>query len=162
VSYGRNGRAGGACSLEWKINEAQKCEFLGNARALLFPIDWPEPFGLVMIEAMSAGTPVIAWPNGSVPEVVTEGVSGRMVDSIEAAVEAVQQAAYMDRRKVRAEFEKRFTAAWMARAYVAAYRSLLAHVPATARLPEIALPAVAARQVHWLGSELRSKAAARS
>jgi glycosyltransferase involved in cell wall biosynthesis len=145
-----------------EINETQKCQFLGNARALLFPIDWPEPFGLVMIEAMSAGTPVIAWPNGSVPEVVTEGVSGRIVDSIEAAVEAVQQAAYMDRRKVRAEFETRFTAARMARAYVAAYRALLAHVPATARLPEVAIPAVSARQVPWLESELRSKAARRS
>jgi hypothetical protein len=84
---------------------------------------------------------VIAWPNGSVPEVVTDGVSGRMVNSIEAAVAAVQQAAHMDRRKVRAEFEKRFTAARMASAYVAAYRALLAHVPATARLP------VAAREV---------------
>jgi glycosyltransferase involved in cell wall biosynthesis len=145
-----------------EINEAQKSEFLGNARALLFPIDWPEPFGLVMIEAMSAGTPVIAWPNGSVSEVVTEGVSGRIVDSIESAVEAVQQAACMDRRKVRAEFESRFTAARMARAYVAAYRSLLAPVPATARLPEVAIPAVSARQVAWLESELRSKAARRS
>jgi hypothetical protein len=115
-----------------------------------------------MIEAMSAGTPVIAWPNGSVPEVIAEGVSGRIVDSIEAAVEAVQQAAYMDRRKVRAEFEKRFTAARMARAYVAAYRALLVHGPATARQPEVAMPAVAARQVHWLGSELRGKAAGRS
>ena len=122
-----------------EINETQKCEFLGKARALLFPIDWPEPFGLVMIEAMSAGTPVIAWPNGSVPEVVTEGVSGRIVESIEAAAAAAQQAVFMDRWKVRAEFEKRFTAARMARAYVAAYRALLAHVPATARLPEVAM-----------------------
>ena len=63
-----------------EINEGQKSEFLGRARALLFPIDWPEPFGLVMIEAMSAGTPVIAWPNGSVSEVVTDGVSGRIVE----------------------------------------------------------------------------------
>jgi glycosyltransferase involved in cell wall biosynthesis len=135
-----------------EINEAQKSEFLGKARALLFPIDWPEPFGLVMIEAMSAGTPVIAWPNGSVPEVLTDGVSGRIVDSIKSAVEAVQQATHMDRRKVRAEFEKRFTAARMAREYVAAYRALLAHVPATARLP-----ALAAREVQWVESELRSK-----
>jgi hypothetical protein len=115
----------------------------------LFPIDWPEPFGLVMIEAMSAGTPVIAWPNGSVPEVVTEGVSGRIVDSIEAAVEAVQQAAYMDRRKVRAEFEKRFTAARMARAYVAAYRSLLARV--------LANTAYAQREVSPLAWERMAK-----
>jgi glycosyltransferase involved in cell wall biosynthesis len=146
-------------ALNWPKNRPfplcafQKCEFLGNARALLFPIDWPEPFGLVMIEAMAAGTPVIAWPNGSVPEIITEGVSGRIVDSIEAAVEAVQQAAHMDRRKVRAEFEKRFTAARMARAYVAAYRALLAHVPTTARQPGVAMPAVAAREVSPLAWE---------
>ena len=114
-----------------EIGETQKSEFLGNARALLFPIDWPEPFGLVMIEAMSAGTPVIAWPNGSVPEVIADGVSGRIVDSIEAAAGAARQAAYMDRRKVRAEFERRFTAEEMAGAYIAAYRLLLARAPAT-------------------------------
>jgi hypothetical protein len=116
-----------------------------------------------MIEAMSAGTPVIAWPNGSVPEVVTEGVSGRIVDSIEAAVEAVQQAAYMDRRKVRAEFETRFSAARMARAYVAAYRSLLARVPANTEIAELSIPPMpSVRSRHWLGSELRSKVAGRS
>jgi glycosyltransferase involved in cell wall biosynthesis len=70
-----------------EIGEAQKCAFLGNARALLFPIDWPEPFGLVMIEAMSAGTPVIAWAKGSVPEVVVDHVSGRIVNSIDEAVD---------------------------------------------------------------------------
>jgi glycosyltransferase involved in cell wall biosynthesis len=113
-----------------EINETQKSEFLGKARALLFPIDWPEPFGLVMIEAMSAGTPVIAWGNGSVPEVVTEGVSGRIVDSIEAAADAVRQIGHMDRHAVRAEFEQRFTAARMAQDYVAAYRSLLGRASA--------------------------------
>jgi len=112
-----------------EIPEDQKCAFLGNARALLFPIDWPEPFGLVLIEAMSAGTPVIAWRNGSVPEVITDGVSGIIVDSIEAAVNATQKVVRMDRRRVRAEFEKRFTAARMAHAYVAAYQCLL-RVPA--------------------------------
>ena len=117
-----------------EIGEAQKCAFLGNARALLFPIDWPEPFGLVMIEAMSAGTPVIAWANGSVPEVITEGVSGRIVTSIEAAVEAAHQAAQMDRRRVRAEFERRFTAERMAGAYLAAYQLLLNRVTATPEL----------------------------
>jgi glycosyltransferase involved in cell wall biosynthesis len=130
-----------------EINEAQKSEFLGKARALLFPIDWPEPFGLVIIEAMSAGTPVIAWPNGSVPEVLTDGVSGRIVDSIESAVEAVQQATHMDRRKVRAEFEKRFTAARMAREYVAAYRSLLAPVPANPEIAEFSIPPGRPREV---------------
>jgi glycosyltransferase involved in cell wall biosynthesis len=114
-----------------EIGETQKAAFLGNARALLFPIDWPEPFGLVMIEAMSAGTPVIAWANGSVREVITEGVSGRIVTSIEAAVEAAHQAAQLDRRKVRAEFERRFTAERMAGAYIAAYRLLLARAPTT-------------------------------
>jgi glycosyltransferase involved in cell wall biosynthesis len=136
-----------------EINETQKCEFLGKARALLSPIDWPEPFGLVMLEAMSAGTPVIAWPNGSVPEIITEGVSGRIVDSVEAAAEAVQQAACMDRRKVRTEFESRFTAARMARAYVAAYRSLLAPVPAITEIAEAAMPPMTARDISPLAWE---------
>lgn len=112
-----------------EINEQKKCQFLGNARALLFPIDWPEPFGLVMIEAMSAGTPVIAWRNGSVPEVVTDRVSGIVVDSIDAAVAAVHEASKMRRRAVRAEFEARFTAARMARNYLAAYHMLLRRAP---------------------------------
>jgi glycosyltransferase involved in cell wall biosynthesis len=110
-----------------EIDERQKGEFLGNARALLFPIDWPEPFGLVMIEAMSAGTPVIAWPNGSVPEVLIDGVNGRIVTSIDAAAEAAHAVNLMDRRKVRAAFEQRFTAVEMAHAYRAAYRWLLKH-----------------------------------
>jgi hypothetical protein len=109
-----------------EIDERQKRQFLGKARALLFPIDWPEPFGLVMIEAMSAGTPVIAWREGSVPEVVTDRVSGVIVDSIDAAVAAVHEAPTMSRSAVRAEFEARFTAARMARDYVAAYHLLLA------------------------------------
>jgi glycosyltransferase involved in cell wall biosynthesis len=104
-----------------EIDETQKCEFLGKARALLFPIDWAEPFGLVMIEAMSAGTPVIAWRNGSVPEVITDGVSGWIVDSADAAVAAAREAASMDRRKVRAEFERRFTAGRMAADYIEVY-----------------------------------------
>jgi glycosyltransferase involved in cell wall biosynthesis len=113
-----------------EIDEVEKRQFLGNARALVFPIDWPEPFGLAMIEAMSAGTPVIAWRNGSVPEVVTDGVSGVIVGSIDEAVVAVRQAATMSRAAVRAEFEARFTAAHMARRYLAAYSSLLARASA--------------------------------
>jgi glycosyltransferase involved in cell wall biosynthesis len=109
-----------------EINEDEKREFLGKARALLFPIDWPEPFGLVMIESMSAGTPVIAWRRGSVPEVITDGVSGVIVDSIEGAVAAVRVVSKMSRAGVRAEFERRFTAERMALAYVAAYSTLLA------------------------------------
>jgi glycosyltransferase involved in cell wall biosynthesis len=108
-----------------EIAEHEKPEFLGNALALLFPIDWPEPFGLVMVEAMSAGTPVIAWRNGSVPEVVTDGVSGRIVDTMEAAVAAVDEVSGFDRAIVRAEFERKFTAARMARSYVDAYSDLL-------------------------------------
>jgi glycosyltransferase involved in cell wall biosynthesis len=112
-----------------EINDRQKREFLGKARALLFPIDWPEPFGLVMIEAMSAGTPIIAWRKGSVPEVITDRVSGIIVDSIDASVSAVHEAAMMNRGSVRAEFEARFNAARMARNYVAAYHLLLARTP---------------------------------
>jgi glycosyltransferase involved in cell wall biosynthesis len=112
-----------------EIDERQKCAFLGGARALLFPIDWPEPFGIVMIEAMSAGTPVVAWRRGSVPEVVKEGVSGCMVDSIEAATEAVGRTATMSRHAVRAEFEARFTASRMAAAYVEAYNRLMQRRP---------------------------------
>jgi len=107
-----------------EVNEAQKPAFLGNAVALLFPINWPEPFGLAMIEAMSCGTPVIAWPHGSVPEIVQHGVSGFVVDSIEAAVAAVRDAASLERDQVREAFEERFSAARMARDYLAVYRSL--------------------------------------
>ena len=109
-----------------EIDETQKCDFLGNAMALLFPIDWCEPFGLVMIEAMSAGTPVIAWPMGSVPEVITEGGSGFMVDSLAAAAQAVGKARALDRATVRRHFEARFTARHMAGHYVSIYETLLA------------------------------------
>jgi len=107
-----------------EINESQKADFLGNATALLFPIDWPEPFGLVMIEAMACGTPVIAFGCGSVPEVIDHGVSGLIVSSMEEAVEAVGRAAAMDRRLVRATFETRFSAERMARDYLAIYQRL--------------------------------------
>jgi glycosyltransferase involved in cell wall biosynthesis len=108
-----------------EIDEAQKSALLGGARALLFPIDWPEPFGLVMIEAMSAGTPVIAWRNGSVPEIVEEGVSGFIVDTIADAVAACQRSITLDRCRVRAHFNSHFTAARMARDYLAAFDRLL-------------------------------------
>ncbi|EJC84061.1 glycosyltransferase [Rhizobium leguminosarum bv. trifolii WSM2297] len=107
-----------------EINELEKAEFLGNAGALLFPIDWPEPFGLVMIEAMACGTPVIAFNCGSAPEVIDNGLSGILVDSVTEAVENVEWALRLDRRKVRATFEKRFTAERMARDYLDIYRSL--------------------------------------
>jgi len=106
-----------------EINEAQKGEFLGQARALLFPIDWEEPFGLVMIEAMACGTPVIAFRRGSAPEVIDDGVSGYIVDHVEAAVRAVQRLDALDRRRVRARFEQRFTVERMARDYIEIYRT---------------------------------------
>jgi glycosyltransferase involved in cell wall biosynthesis len=108
-----------------EIGEHEKRAFLGGAKALLFPIDWPEPFGLTMIEAMACGTPVIAWPHGSVPEVIEHGISGYIVNSIDAAVHAVDAIGALDRRKVRAAFDARFTAPRMAADYVRLYKAQL-------------------------------------
>lgn len=99
---------------------------MGEAAALLFPIDWPEPFGLVMIEAMACGTPVLAWRNGSVEEIIEEGVSGFIVDSHEEAVEAVKRLPALERHRVREVFLERFTASRMAEDYVKLYKTLLA------------------------------------
>jgi glycosyltransferase involved in cell wall biosynthesis len=107
-----------------EIGDGDKAQFLGEAEALLFPIDWPEPFGLVMIEAMACGTPVIAWNRGSVPEVIDDGVTGRIVDSLPAAVAAVSDVRRLDRAAVRATFERRFSAPVMAAQYVDLYRRL--------------------------------------
>ena len=104
-----------------EVDERAKTRFLGEARALLFPIDWPEPFGLVMIEAMACGTPVLAFRHGAVPEIVEDGVTGRIVGSVGEAVAALPQVMAMDRRKVRRRFEERFTAERMARDYVDLY-----------------------------------------
>src|SRR6185295_3476516 len=108
-----------------EINEQQKTEFLGEASALLFPVDWPEPFGLSMIEAMACATPVLAFRCGSVPEVIDQGVTGFVVDSVEDAISALPRVLALDRRAVRRQFERRFTATRMAQDYVRAYRSLL-------------------------------------
>ena len=108
-----------------EIGEAEKNNFLGNARALLFPIDWPEPFGLVMIEAMSCGTPVIAWNEGSVAEIIDSGVTGFVVEDLDEAIVAAQRIGQLDRGIVRRRFEQRFTAEYMARNYVAIYKRLL-------------------------------------
>src|SRR6185312_9675604 len=97
-----------------EIGDAEKSAFLGNAAALLFPIDWPEPFGLVMIEAMACGTPVIAWRCGAVPEIIDDGVTGFIVASERAAATAVYRAASLDRSVIRKVFERRFTSAVMA------------------------------------------------
>src|SRR6202011_2721398 len=100
-------------------------EFLGEARALLFPVDWPEPFGLVMIEAMACGTPVLAFRCGSVAEIIDHGVTGTIVDCMDEAARMLPQVLTLDRRKVRRRFEERFTATRMAKDYLAVYRSLL-------------------------------------
>jgi glycosyltransferase involved in cell wall biosynthesis len=104
-----------------EVNDEQKRDFLGNAYAVLFPIDWPEPFGLVMIEAMACGVPVIAMRRGSVPEVIDHGVTGLIVDSEDEAVRAVKRASMLNRRGVRQRFEDRFTVERMARDYLALY-----------------------------------------
>jgi glycosyltransferase involved in cell wall biosynthesis len=111
--------------LTGEVNDRTKEQFLAEAAALLFPIDWPEPFGLVMIEAMACGTPVIAYRHGSVPEVIDEGVTGFVVDSEEQAVRAVRRLGEIDRRQVRACFDRRFTARRMASEYVALYEDLV-------------------------------------
>ncbi|MET3819169.1 glycosyltransferase involved in cell wall biosynthesis [Burkholderia ambifaria] len=108
-----------------EISESEKTEFLGNAHALLFPIDWPEPFGLVMIEAMACGTPVIAFKRGSVPEVIDNGVSGFVVEDELSAVAALKRLDTLPREKVRAAFEARFSSKVMAQNYVKGYEELL-------------------------------------
>jgi len=107
-----------------EIDELAKPAFLGEARALLFPVDWPEPFGLVMIEAMACGTPVLAFNHGSVPEVIDEGITGAIVDSMDEAVRKLPQVLCLDRRAVRRRFEARFSVTRMAKDYVALYHTL--------------------------------------
>jgi glycosyltransferase involved in cell wall biosynthesis len=117
-----------------EIAYPEKNEFLGNAAAMLFPISWPEPFGIVMIEAAACGTPVIAYPFGSVPEVIADGVSGYIVSDQTAAVEAVKNIDKLDRKKVRKHFEQHFTADRMALDYLKIYERIVSRkkVPLTA------------------------------
>lgn len=109
-----------------EINDSQKQEFLGSAQAVLFPINWPEPFGLVMIEAMACGTPVIAFNSGSVPEIMEDGLTGFVVDDVAQAVAAVAKVDRLFRPSIRSRFEERFSAAAMARDYVRIYQQLAA------------------------------------
>lgn len=114
-------------SLEFvgEVGFPDKNNFLGEAAALLFPVSWPEPFGLVMIEAMACGTPVVAYPLGSVPEVMAEGISGYVVPDLDRAVAAVKKIDQIDRKKVRKHFEQHFTADRMAKDYVKIYERLV-------------------------------------
>jgi glycosyltransferase involved in cell wall biosynthesis len=109
-----------------EVNERQKQDFLGNAMVVLVPIDWPEPFGLVMIEAMACGTPVIAWRRGSVPEIIEHGVTGFIVENEAEAIDAIERIPTLDRRRVRAVFERRFTARRMAESYRRCFQRLMA------------------------------------
>ena len=108
-----------------EIGDDEKNEFLGNARAFLFPIDWPEPFGLVATEAMACGTPVIAWPEGALPEIIEDGVNGFLCTSIDEAVQAVKQVSEISRARCREVFEERFSASRMAHDYVEIYERML-------------------------------------
>jgi glycosyltransferase involved in cell wall biosynthesis len=109
-----------------EIGDAQKSDFLGHAAALLFPIDWPEPFGLVMIEAMACGTPVIAWNHGSVPEVIEPGVTGVIVSNLDEAVASISRLGSFDRHAIRKTFNERFSGKAMAERYLALYERMLA------------------------------------
>ncbi|HYV93774.1 MAG TPA: glycosyltransferase family 4 protein [Chitinophagales bacterium] len=112
-----------------EISEHEKQDFLGNALALLFPINWPEPFGLVMIEAMATGTPVIAFRSGSVPEVIDDGVTGFVVSTVDGAFEAVSKLEQLNRKKIRGVFEARFTAEIMAKNYLRFYETMIDKSP---------------------------------
>ncbi len=124
-----------------EIADREKNEFLGQALALLFPIDWPEPFGLVMIEAMACGTPVVAFRHGSVPEVLEDGVTGFIVDNMDEAVAATARCAQLDRRRIRARFEQRFSAGRMAQDYRRVYEQVMRRAAArTAESREVTEP----------------------
>ena len=141
-----------------EIGDAQKAAFLGNARALLFPIDWPEPFGLVMIEALSCGTPVIAFRGGSVAEVIDDGVTGFIVDSVDEAIAATDRVEMLDRRACRKAFEERFTVARMAADYVDVYARVMSSEHPLAALAEMELQvkrslAVGHREIREIGED---------
>lgn len=114
-----------------EISEAEKDEFLGNALALLAPVNWPEPFGISMIEAMACGTPVVAFPRGSVPEVVDDSKSGFVVRDVDEAVSAIKKIRHLSRKKCRQTFVKRFAASRMAKDYLQIYKRLLGEKPDT-------------------------------
>ena len=124
-----------------EIGDARKSEFLSSAHALLFPINWPEPFGLAMIELMACGTPVIGCDRGSVPELVEDGLSGFAVGNQAAAIRAVSRLGELDRRLVRREFDRRFTARRMATDYVSLYQRLCDQAHGEVARPNMAIRA---------------------
>jgi glycosyltransferase involved in cell wall biosynthesis len=133
-----------AANIEYvgEINDAEKSEFLSGAMVLLVPIDWPEPFGLVMIEAMACGTPVIAFNRGSVPEIIDDGLTGFIVEDINGAIGAVDRLHHLSRPKIRKCFEERFTARRMAQDYLSVYRSMTDNVARRLRLVADDAPAL--------------------
>ena len=131
-----------------EIDDRRKSGFLGEARALLFPIDWPEPFGLVMIEAMACGTPVLAFRKGSVPEVVDCGITGEVVDDVGEAICKLGAVLALDRSRVRRRFEERFSASRMARDYVKIYQGLVARNASQSEQPLPAVQTAAGELVH--------------
>ena len=138
-----------------ELDERGKGDLLRNAAALLFPIDWPEPFGLVMIEAIACGTPVIAYPCGSVPEVIDHNVTGFIVENQAEAVKAVREVELLDRRRIRQTFEQRFTSNGMARSYLDHYQALTGGI---AHGPDAAIPAVdASLQEHIATTDPRGR-----
>jgi glycosyltransferase involved in cell wall biosynthesis len=129
-------------TLVGEVDDEKKQPFLAGAAALLFPIDWPEPFGLVMIEAMACGTPVIAFNRGSVAEVVDEGLTGFIVEDETGAIGAVDRLGHLSREKIRRQFEARFTARRMAQDYLSVYRSLMEGIAPHLRLVSDEAPAL--------------------
>jgi glycosyltransferase involved in cell wall biosynthesis len=148
---------GGGVEFIGEINDNAKGEFLGQAAGLLFPIDWPEPFGLVMIEAMACGTPVLAFRCGSVPEIVEDGLTGRIVSDLDEAVRAIPELLALDRKAIRARFEERFSAARMASDYVKIYQKMLRKHAA----PQLELSAMAAISATTSGPGAEASSAAR-
>ena len=119
-----------------EISDLEKNEFLGNASALLFPINWSEPFGIVLIEAMACGLPIIAYPLGSVPEIVEDGVSGFLVHNVNQAVRALKNLSAIDRRQCHRAFEDRFTANRMAQDYLTIYDQIIKTQPESITLTD--------------------------
>ncbi len=138
-----------------EIDEGTKTEFLGHAAALLFPINWPEPFGLVMIEAMACGTPVLAFACGSVPEIIEDGRTGRIASTMDEAVRAVPQVLALDRKVIRRRFEERFSSIRMTKDYLRLYRSMMRKTARRDIVPALVAGSAAAAAHVGTGSSAR-------